>query len=94
MKTVLIVLVAALAGCAGVRRSNDPVARDQEITRDVMVKLHGDPRFEQINVSCREGVVFLDGIVTDTTDKAEAERLAGRVTSVREVRSTLRVRSR
>ena len=94
MRIALCLLIAAAAGCAGVRRSEDPIARDQEITRDVMMKLHGDARFERVLVSCNEAVVMLEGTVNDETDKAEAERVARRVTSVRGVKSTLRVRSR
>lgn len=94
MRIALCLLMAAAAGCAGVRRSEDPIARDQEITRDVMMRLHGDPRFERVLVSCQDGVVALEGTVTDESDKAEAERVARRVTSVREVKSSLRVRSR
>ncbi len=94
MRTALCLVIAAAAGCAGVRRSEDPMARDQEITRDVQWRLHGDPRFERILVSCKDGVVALEGTVTDEADKAEAERMARRVTSVQEVRSSLRVRSR
>jgi osmotically-inducible protein OsmY len=94
MRTALCLLIAAAAGCAGVRRSEDPLARDQEITRDVQWNLHGDARFERVLVSCNQGVVALEGTVTDEVDKAEAERIARRVTSVREVRSNLRVRSR
>jgi len=94
MRTALCLLIAAAAGCAGVRRSEDPIARDQEITRDVQWRLHGDARFERVLVSCKDGVVVLEGTVNDETDKAEAERVARRVTSVREVKSTLRVRSR
>jgi osmotically-inducible protein OsmY len=94
MRTALCLLIAAAAGCAGVRRSEDPLARDQEITRDVHWRLLGDARFEQVLVSCKDGVVALDGTVTDESDKAEAERMARRVASVREVRSNLRVRVR
>jgi len=90
----VLVLGVALASCAGARRSEDPVARDQEVTRDICWKYQADDRFARIQVSCRDGVVTLEGIVTTPSDREEAEGIARGVTSVRKVKSNLQVRSR
>ena len=94
MRTALCLLLAAAAGCAGPRRSEDPKVRDQEITRDIMVGLHGNERFADIQVTCEQGVVILEGVVTEENDRYQAERVARGVSGVREVRSRLRIRSR
>lgn len=94
MRRALALMLAVAIGCAGPRRSDDPVVRDQEIIRDIAVRYLGDDRFARVQVSCEKGVVTLDGIVTDETDKDLAYRLAWGVSGVREVRSRVRLRSR
>ena len=94
MRIALCLLLAFAAGCAGPRRSEDPKVRDQEITRDIMVKYLGDDRFARIQVSCDQGLVILDGIVTDEADREQAYRIAWSVSGVREIKSRLRSRSR
>ena len=90
----LWVVGLSLASCAGARRSEDPVARDREVERDIHWKYQADDRFARIRVACRDGVVTLEGIVTTPADREEAEAIADGVTSVREVKSNLQVRSR
>lgn len=94
MKIALFLMLALAVGCAGPRRSEDPKVRDQEITRDILVRYLNDDRFSRVQVACAQGVVVLDGVVTDEADKYQAERLAGGVSGVQEVKSRLRVRSR
>jgi len=89
-----VLLGIAVASCAGVRRSEDPVARDREVERDIGWKYLADDRFARIQFSCREGVVTLEGIVTTPSDREEAEDIARGITSVRKVKSNLQVRSR
>ena len=94
MRTALFLVVATLVGCVGPRRSDDPQVRDEEICRDVAWELHGDDRFSEIRVTCKKGVVFLDGVVTDESDREQARRKAWGVSGVEEVKSSLRLRSR
>jgi osmotically-inducible protein OsmY len=94
MRIALLLLVAVAAGCGGPRRSDDPKVRDQEITRDIAWQFHADDRFENIRVTCEQGVAILDGMVTDDNDRYQAERIARGVSGVREVKSRLRIRSR
>jgi osmotically-inducible protein OsmY len=89
---VLLLLVAA--SCGGPRRSEDPKVVDQEITRDLMSELLADERYADIRVTCEKGVVTLDGVVTEESDRDRAGRIAWSVSGVRDVRSRLRLRSR
>jgi osmotically-inducible protein OsmY len=94
LRIALFLLAATALGCGGARRSEDPVARDLEVKRDILWKYQADHRFARIEVFCAEGVVTLEGIVTTSADRDDAERIAWGVTSVRKVKSNLRVRSR
>lgn len=94
MRIALLLLLAAAVGCGGPRRSDDPKVRDQEITRDILWELQQDERFADIRVTCKDGVVSLDGVVTDESDHDRAKSLAGRISGVKDVHSRLRLRSR
>lgn len=94
MRTALCLVVALLVGCAGPRRSEDPQVRDEEICRDVAWELHGDDRFADVRVTCKRGVVYLSGVVTDEADREQARRRAWSVSGVEEIKSSLRLRSR
>jgi osmotically-inducible protein OsmY len=94
VRTALFLLVVAAAGCGGPKRSEDPQVQDEEITRDIMVALHGNARYDDVRVTCRDGVAILEGIVTDESDREQAKRIAWRISGVREVQSRLRIRSR
>lgn len=94
MRLAILLALATLVGCFGPRRSEDPMVRDEEITRDIQWALHGDPRFADVRVSCKEGVALLDGIVTSESDHDQARRVAWGISGVLEVRSRIRLRSR
>jgi osmotically-inducible protein OsmY len=94
VRKAFVFLVVAAIGCGGPKRSEDPLVQDEEITRDIMVALHGNARYDDVRVTCREGVAILEGVVTDESDREQAKRIAGGVSGVREVRSRLRIRSR
>ena len=94
MRIALVLAAVAAVGCGAPRRSEDPQIRDQEITRDIMMALHGNERFADVRVDCRKGVAILEGIVTGEADRHEAERLAWGVSGVQDVRSAIRLRSR
>jgi osmotically-inducible protein OsmY len=86
-------LVLLIAGCAGPRRSADPVARDQEIIRDILWHYHGQARFEEIRVTCLNGEVTLSGRVPSEADRAEAVGIARR-RDVKALHNKLEVRPR
>lgn len=94
MRTALFLVFALVVGCAGPRRSDDPLVRDEEICRDVAWELHQDDRFADVRVTCKKGVVYLNGVVTEESDREQARRRAWSVSGVEEVRSSLRLRSR
>ena len=88
----IVPLLLALAACGAQARSADPVARDQEIARDILWRYHPDARLAEIKVECREGEVVLKGVVTTPEAKADAERIASDVRSVRGVRNAIDVK--
>ncbi|MBI4566355.1 MAG: BON domain-containing protein [Planctomycetes bacterium] len=94
MRTAIFALALGAAACSSARRSEDPVARDREVVRDIMWAFRRDARFRRIEVACKDGVVTLAGPVTSEEDREEAEAIAWGVASVREVRSELRLRAR
>jgi osmotically-inducible protein OsmY len=94
MRIALLLLLAVAVGCGGPRRSEDPKVRDQEITRDILWELQREERFADIRVTCKDGIVSLDGMVTDESDHDQAKSLARRISGVKDVRSRLRIRSR
>ncbi len=89
---LLPLLALALSGCPGRLRSGDPATRDQEIARDILWAFHQDPRLEDVHVRCVDGAVTLKGRVASPEDRAEAERVAWNVRSVREVSNLVEVR--
>lgn len=91
MRAWLLLGGLLLVGCPAFRSSHDPVARDQEIIRDVLWRYHGDERFEDIRVTCQGGVVTLVGRVPSAAAGDEAEALA-RVRDVRRVVNRLEIR--
>ncbi len=85
-------LLLVLAACGAQTRSADPVVRDQEIKADILWKYHSDARLAEITVDCREGEVTLKGRVVSPEAKADAERLAFAVRSVRGVMNAIEVK--
>lgn len=94
MRTALLFFLLLASACGGPRRSEDPRVVDQEITRDLMSELLADERYADIRVTCEKGVVTLDGVVTEESDRERAGRIAWGISGVRDVRSRLRLRSR
>jgi osmotically-inducible protein OsmY len=86
--------LASLVACGGPKRSEDPMVRDEEITRDIKWALHRDPRFADVRVTCKQGVAMLDGVVTTEADHDRARSIAWGVSGVQEVQSRVRLRSR
>jgi len=89
---VLAPLLLALAACGAQARSADPVVRDQEIKRDIRWKYHSDARLIDVTVDCSEGAVVLKGRVVTPEAKADAERIALDVRSVRSVKNSIDVK--
>ena len=99
--TLLTACVPVLIGGAAVGgyylgkddRSADTIARDGAITAAVKSRFIGDKYVDafDINVDTREGVVTLNGEVTNTIAKDQAEKLARGVNGVRDVDNRIRV---
>jgi osmotically-inducible protein OsmY len=94
MRVILAAALMTVAACGGPKRSEDPKIQDQEIQRDLSWQLHGNPRFANIRISCVQGVVTLEGMVTDESDRDLARRIARDIPGVRDVKSQLQLRSR
>ena len=86
----LLVLVAIGSGCS----VRDPW-QDARIESEVKARLVSEKgaNLTRLGVVSRQAVVYLSGAVASADDKALAERLAGDVTGVRRVVSTLEVRT-
>lgn len=88
----ILLLPLLLAACPATIRSGDPVARDQEICRDILWRFHHDPRFEEVGVTCLDGVVTLKGRVSSREARSEAEQACFDTRSVRAVVNRVEVR--
>lgn len=85
------------AGCSGGSpRPVDETVADATITSAVRARLAGDPELSpyRIGVSARDGVVTLTGRVEREAQRERAERLAGGIEGVKEVRNLIRVGGR
>ena len=94
MRAVPWVLLALIIGCGGPKRSDDPLVQDEEITRDIMSEMLRHDRFSEVRVTCRKGVVVLEGVVNDASDQEQAKHIARAISGVRDVQTRLRLRSR
>jgi osmotically-inducible protein OsmY len=68
------------------KKRAEPVT-DEQLKNKVEVALHSDPYFPDmhVDVTVRNGVVFLDGVVFDDWDQRIAVRIAKRITGVKRV---------
>jgi len=93
----LLAALAILGGCSATRTQESPgeVVDDSVLTAKVKSALIADPvtKARQINVETYRGVVQLGGFVDNADEKAQATKVAGGITGVKEVRNDLRVSS-
>lgn len=90
-----VVLVAALAGCAGAGVKTGQYVDDSTITTKVRTALLGAENLTStgISVSTRNGEVQLSGHTRSETEKRRAENLAKDVEGVKSVTSDIQVKS-
>ena len=60
---------------------------DEVLKEQIETALHDDPYFPDwhVDVTVRNGVAYLEGVVFDDSDAADAKRIARRITGVRRV---------
>jgi osmotically-inducible protein OsmY len=66
---------------------------DRVIAAEVTKKLHNDARLRDVRASVEDGVVTLTGSVVRYTDKATAQKKAGKVKNVADIRNLIAVRT-
>jgi len=97
-RRALVLLVAALVGVVAVaslpaqaQKSAGESLDDSTINATVKAELiaNASTKARQINVETYKSVVQLSGFVESETEKADAERIAGAVGGVREVRNSI-----
>ncbi|HEX7374966.1 MAG TPA: BON domain-containing protein [Steroidobacteraceae bacterium] len=97
LKIAAATMALIVAGCSATRTQEaaGEVIDDSVLTAKVKARLIDDPvtKAGQINVETYRGVVQLGGFVDNDRQKAEASKVAGSVTGVKEVRNDLRVSS-
>jgi osmotically-inducible protein OsmY len=90
---VCMVLVVALASCAGTRtkESTGEYVDDSVITSRVKAALIADPvtKAREINVETFKGTVQLSGFVTTAQEKDKAAEIARKTKGVVEVRNNI-----
>lgn len=86
----LLLLAILLAAC-GPKKPAEIAAQDVEIERAVLWEFRNDRRFDDIQVSCREGVVTLRGRV-DSRQIGEEALVRARKASDEKVVSALEIR--
>jgi osmotically-inducible protein OsmY len=92
---LLALILAGLPGCAA-PTAPQRAATDQEIARDVLWRFHQDSagRFRDVQVTCENRIITLEGRVTDPQTAAEAVRIATNEARGGKVDSRLDVRLR
>lgn len=96
---LMALMALTLSGCTamllgdGSARASNPPPSDSVLTVRVRNLLATDERVDAggIEVTTRQGVVFLDGRVPSASHSERAEELAGQVQGVGSVRNNLRV---
>jgi osmotically-inducible protein OsmY len=91
----VLVLVLLLPSCRPAQKS-DSAERDVEITRSILWNYRQDSgaRFQDIRVTCVDGVITLDGRVADGQAAQDAQAIALRHSRGAKVTSRLQVRPR
>lgn len=89
--TVVLVLTAALAGCAGAGTSTGTYVDDSVITSKLKTELYRDKTTSgwDIKVVTSGGVVQLSGFVKSETEKARAGEIAKSIPGVKSVSNDL-----
>jgi hyperosmotically inducible protein len=91
-----IMLIAALAACAGTRtkESTGEFVDDSAITTKVKAALAADPvtKAREIGVSTFKGVVQLSGFVSTAEEKNKAAEVARSVKGVTDVKNNITVK--
>lgn len=92
---VLLLALAALGGCAGMGKCNDPAcAHDAELTASVKSAIFADSSMRapnSITVQTINGVVYLYGTVATGLQREQAESYARGVKGVGEVVNSITV---
>ena len=95
MITAVVLTLGIVSGCAGLSGSvpiaSSGISQDVVTERAVLKALYAEPDLtgDQINVSCFDGVVYLNGTVDDPVDIALAERVARGIDGVDQVQNNL-----
>ncbi len=92
MKNALCLVLLLIAGCKSFVSSQDPLARDQEIRRDILWRFQKDERLTEVTVACDGGHITLGGRVTVPDATIAAVSIAETVRDVRSVANKIDVR--
>lgn len=97
LRTLLVLLVLAIAGCAGDRTSESTgeYVDDSVITTKVKAAIAenlGVASTTAVGVETFKGIVQLSGFVDSETDRQLAEAAAKRVTGVKSVQNSIAVK--
>lgn len=92
MKRLLCVALILLGGCKSFVSSQDPLARDQEIRRDILWQYQKDQRLTEVTVACDGGHITLGGRVLTPDAALNAVAIAEKVRDVRSVANKIEVR--
>jgi len=90
---VLLGLLLLGPGCSPPSRA-ERVGVDQEISRNILWRFHGDPRFGNVRVICEDRLILLEGRVDDAAAAAEAVQIARSEARGGSVESRLEIRPR
>ncbi|MDP6957991.1 MAG: BON domain-containing protein [Planctomycetota bacterium] len=71
----LFLLLLLLSACSSTEPA-EKAAMDMEIERAILWDFRKESRFDRVEVTCRDGVVLLQGIVPTMKDKAETVKRA------------------
>lgn len=95
-KKLLAFMVVAALSLPAVAHSADRAVGgryDRAIAAEVNRKLHDDDKLRDVRATVEDGVVTLTGSVSRYADKAKAEKKAGKVKNVADVRDRIAVRT-
>lgn len=95
-RSLLAVVLAGVLALPAAARSTDPATGgryDRAIAAEVNHKLQDDAKLRDVRATVEDGVVTLNGSVARYADKAKAEKKAGKVKNVADVRNRIAVRT-
>jgi osmotically-inducible protein OsmY len=93
-RAVVLLGLWLLSPCCSSTSSAERVGIDQEISRNILWRFHGDARFSNVRVLCEDRVIVLEGRVDDPGAAAEAVQIARSESRGGKVESRLEVRLR